>query len=149
MKVFFTGDTDEGPDEKIVDDFERGPGAIMAEMVVGGMTYPWSLWASMALGVVLMLSPIVITWDNGMAGVNHVVGALVLTFTVTALAIAARAVRFMNALLGVVLMFAPFMTGASLWLMGFSFLMGAALIALSIPKGDVDQNYDDWNRLIV
>ena len=55
----------------------------------------------------------------------------------------------MNALLGVVLMFAPFMTGASLWLMGFSFLMGAALIALSIPKGDVDQNYDDWNRLIV
>ncbi len=149
LLVFFTGDTDEGPDEKIVDDFERSPKAIVHEMVDGGMTYPWSLWASMAVGAVLMLSPILITWDNGMAGVNHVVGALVLTFSVTALAIAARPVRFMNALLGVVLMFAPFMTGASLWLMGFSFVAGAALIALSIPKGDVDQNYDDWNRLIV
>ncbi|GGL55051.1 NAD-dependent epimerase/dehydratase family protein [Wenxinia marina] len=150
LRVFFTGDTDEGPDEpRDVDDFEQSPRAIVKEMVLGGMTYPWTLAASAALGVVLMLSPLVLTWESGLSAVNHVVGALVLTFSVTALAVVARAARFMNALLGVVLLFAPFMVESS-WLATFaSFAFALALIALSIPKGNVEGNYDDWRRFIV
>lgn len=149
LLVFFTGDTDDGPDERIKDDFERTPRAIVGEMLGGGMTFPPSLLASIALGVVLMLSPLVTGWESGMASVNHVVGALVLTVSVTAFAVIARAARFMNALLGVVLLFAPFMTEVSWWATAFAFVAGLALIALSIPKGNAQGNYDDWNRFIV
>lgn len=149
LKVFFTGDTDEGEDDRRRDDFERSPKAILKEMTTGGMQLPWTLAAMAGIGVMLMLSPLVLGWENGISPVNHVVGALVLTVSVTALADVARLARYLNALLGLVLLFAPFMTGAGLLLLAFEVLVGAALIGLSIPRGRVsDAHYGDWDRLI-
>ncbi len=149
LLVFFTGDTDEGPDRRIPDDFERTPRQIVNEMLGGGMTFPWTLLASAALGVALMMTPLVIGWQSGMAPVNHVVGALVLTVSVTALAVIARAARFLNILLALVLMFAPFMTSAGWGLTGVTILLSLTLIALSIPRGEAGGNYDTWNKYIV
>ncbi|EAR53030.1 hypothetical protein OG2516_11221 [Oceanicola granulosus HTCC2516] len=149
LKVFFLGDTDEGPDDQSEDDFNRPPKVIIKEMLSGGMTFPWTLGASMALAVLLMLSPLLIGWDNGLAAVNHVVGALVLTVSAAALAAVARLARFLNVLLGVVLLFAPFMTGAGFGLLLVEALFGLALIALSIPRGDVgNSTYGSWQRFV-
>ena len=148
LLVFFTGDTDEGPDDHPLDDFERSPQVIVKDMVSGGMTFPWTLMASLALGLVLMLSPLVFGWDSGTAATNHVVGALVITVTVAALAPVARLGRFLNTLMGIVLLFAPLVVGASWGALLFSAFVGIALIALSIPRGTIRSTYGTWDRFI-
>lgn len=148
MRVFFTGDTDEGPDERTIDDFERTPRAIVTDMMSGGMTFPWTLMVSLGLGVLLMLSPLVFSWGSGVAATNHIVGALVITFTIAALAPVARLGRFLNTLLGIVLLFAPLVAGAGWAALIFSALCGLALIALSIPRGRVDGSFGTWDRFI-
>lgn len=148
LRVFFTGDTDEGGDDRRPDDFERSPRAIMVDMVSGGMTFPWTLMASLALGVVLMLSPLVFPWGSGVAATNHIIGALVITATVAALAPVARLGRFLNTLMGIVLLFAPLVAGADWAALGFSALAGLMLIALSIPRGTIKSSFGNWDRFI-
>jgi hypothetical protein len=148
LRVFFTGDTDEGADDRQIDDFEQSPRAIVSEMLSGGMTFPWTLMASLALGALLMLSPILFGWDSGVAATNHIVGAIVITVTVAALAPVARLARFLNVLLGIVLVFAPLVAGASWAGFAFSALCGLLLIALSIPRGTVCNNYGNWDSFI-
>ena len=148
LRIFFTGDTDEGPDNDIIDDFERSPKAIATDMVSGGMTFPWTLMVSLAVGVVLMLSPLIFGWGTGAAATNHIVGALVITVTVAVLAPVARLGRYLNALLGLVLLFAPLVAGAGWLAIAFSALCGLALIALSIPRGTVTKSYGSWDRYI-
>lgn len=148
LRVFFTGDTDEGPDENLIDDFERSPRAIVADMLSGGMTFPWTLMASMGVGAALMLSPLVFPWGTGVAATNHIAGALVITFSVAALAPVARLGRFLNALLGIVLIFSPMVTGADLAGLSFSALCGIVLIGLSVPRGTVNSSFGSWDRFI-
>lgn len=149
IRVFFFGDTDEGPDNDIVDDFERTPPVIVKDMIYGGMTFPWNFWALMALGVALMLSPLLFGWQaGGMSATSHIVGALAITVTVAALAPVARLGRFLNVLLGLVMIFAPFMTEASIWQLVFAIVSGALLMGLSIPRGPVHTSFDTWDRFI-
>ncbi|WP_439524847.1 vitamin K epoxide reductase family protein [Marivita sp.] len=148
LRVFFTGDTDDGADDRHVEDFERSPRVIARDMISGGMTFPWTLMASLAVGVILMLSPLVFAWGSGVAATNHIVGALVITVTVAALAPVARLARFLNALMGIVLLFAPMVAGAAWAGLVFSALCGLALIALSIPRGTVNSSFGSWDRFI-
>jgi len=148
LRVFFTGDTDEGPDDNIIDDFERSPSVIVKDMVTGGMTFPLTLMLSLGLGVLLMLTPLIFPWGSGVTATNHVIGALVITTTVASLAAVARLGRFLNALFGIVLIFSPLVTGASWGALAVSVLFGLALIALSIPRGPVNSSYGTWDRFI-
>lgn len=149
LRIFFTGDTDEDGQDMPREDFARSPRAIVTDMVMCGMTYPWTLLASMALGVLLMLSPLALGWNaGGIAATNHVVGALVVTVSVAALAPVARLARFLNLLMGIVLLFAPFIVETSLADLLFSLLCGVALILLSIPRGPVHGSYGSWDRFI-
>ncbi|MFP4327617.1 MAG: NAD-dependent epimerase/dehydratase family protein [Paracoccaceae bacterium] len=148
LRIFFTGDTDEGPTRRPAEDFERGPAAILRDMMSGGMTLPRTLLASLAVGTGLMLSPLWITWDDPLAATFHVAGAVVLTTTVTALAPVVRLARLLNMVVGVVLLFAPFLVGAGG--LGFALSAGAGLllIGLAIPRGPVRGQYGDWDGLI-
>ena len=149
IRVFFFGDTDEGPDNDIVDDFERSPPVIVKDMIYGGMTFPWNFWALMALGVALMLSPLLFGWQaGGMSATSHIVGALAITVTVAALAPVARLGRFLNVLLGLVMIFAPFMTETGIWQLVFAIVSGALLMGLSILRGPVHTSFDTWDRFI-
>lgn len=148
LRIFFTGDTDEGATRFPSEDFDRGPRAILRDMFTGGMTLPPTLAASIALGASLMLLPLWITWDDRMSGTFHVAGALAITTAVTALAPVARLARLLNMVIGTTLFFAPFMV-STVW---SSFLLsvsaGVALILLSIPRGRVRESYGDWDRFI-
>lgn len=149
LRVFFTGDTDEGGEDMAREDFERPPRAILLDMVTGGMTWSWTLLASMVVGALLMLSPTVFGWqDGGASATNHIIGALVITVSVAALAPVVRLARFLNLLMGLVLLFAPFVAGASAANTVLSLLCGLALIALSIPKGPVYGHFGTWDRFI-
>lgn len=149
MLIFFTGDTDVGDDDRSIEDFERPPRAILKDMTTGGITFSWSLLASMGIGAVLMLSPLVFGWEgSGLSATNHVVGALVITVSVAALAPVVRLARFLNLLMGIALLFAPLMTKATTLQLVFSLACGVLLIALCIRRGPVRSSFGSWDNYI-
>ena len=63
---------------------------------------------------------------------------------------AARPARFINLLLGVALMFAPFMfDGGSRVADLAGVAAGILLVALSFPRGRIDNTYGAWSRYLV
>lgn len=148
MLVFFTGDTDEGSGEIDREAFERKPGAILKEMLSGGITLPWSLLASIAVALWLMLSPLYLGWDSPVAPAVHICGALALTVSVTSLASVARMARFLNAIIGLVLIFAPLVAGGTLLAYLTCILAGLLLIGLTVPRGRIGGHYGSVDRWI-
>lgn len=81
-----------------------------------GFTNTWSLWLSTAIGVWLMFAPA--TFGIGIQGAaadsDHLVGSLIIVVSAIALAEVARPARFLNILLGLWLLVAPwFLSGAT------------------------------------
>ena len=148
LLVFFTGDTDEGTGEIDRQAFERKPGVILRDMLSGGITLPWSLLASIGVALWLMLSPLYLTWDSPVAAAVHICGALALTVSVTSLASVVRMARFLNVIIGVVLIFAPLVTGGSVLAYLTCFAAGLLLIGLTVPRGPVGGHYGAMNAWI-
>ena len=84
-----------------------------------------------------------------MAHAHHIIGSLVLTVVSIAAAEVARPVRYVNILLGVVLMTVPFMFSADITTNIISIGLGIALIALSVRRGLIREHYGNWNRWII
>ncbi|AKC88394.1 vitamin K epoxide reductase family protein [Pseudoxanthomonas suwonensis] len=151
LHVFFAGDTDEdaGAPDRGRDEFERGPVQVLRDTVGGNVNAPWTLLACIAIGLWLMLTRLSVGAEGAMANADHLIGSLVITVAVIALAEVARPVRLLNIGFGVALLIVPFVYDApapSLW---SSLVCGAALIVLSLPRGPIRQRYGDWNRLLV
>ena len=80
----------------------------------------------------LMLSPLYLTWDSPVAAAVHICGALALTVSVTSLASVVRMARFLNVIIGVVLIFAPLVTGGSVLAYLTCFAAGLLLIGAAM-----------------
>lgn len=148
LRVFFVGDTDAGGEAVPAREFERTPGQILRDMVSGGVSLPWNLAACILIGIWLMFTRLTLGAESSMANADHVLGALVLTFTAIASAEVARPVRFLNIACGVALLITPFVYQASGAQISASLVAGIALIALSIRRGRVVGSYAGWNRYI-
>jgi hypothetical protein len=148
-RILFVGDTDEGGGKGGEDDFEQGPRRILGEMAGGGVALPWNLAVCLLIGVWLMLTRLTLGSEGGMANADHLIGALVLTVTVSALAEVARPLRFLNMALGAALLVTPFAYGAGWPATVASLMCGVALIALSIRRGRIENRYGAWSRLLV
>ena len=86
-----------------------------------------------------------------MANNNHLIGALVITVAVCAMAEVARPLRFINMPLGLWLMTAPWLlpdkTYAAAW---NDVVSGLIIIALSLPRGRRSaEHYGAWDRYVV
>lgn len=114
-----------------------------------GVGLPWNLVASVGLGVWLMLAPAALGSTGSAAHSDHVVGALIITFSVMALADVGRALRFVNVLLGALSIAAPWLlTGATEASRLSSAIAGALVILLSVRRGPVGERYGSWERFI-
>ncbi len=147
VRVFVVGDTDDGS-TRVKGDFAQRPGAILREMVSGGVSVPWNLAVSIAIGVWLMFTRAAFGTSGAAADADHVIGSLVITVSVTALAEVARVVRYLNVLLGAGLIAATFILAPGVWPMLSGAVAGAALILLSFRRGPVLSRYGDWQRRI-
>ncbi|MBX9584614.1 MAG: vitamin K epoxide reductase family protein [Gemmataceae bacterium] len=113
-------------------------------------TVSWNLVVSAGLGVWLMFAPSVFGTEGAAADSDHLVGALVVTFAVIAIGEVARAARFVNILLGAWLVAAPWLlAGLTAGVQWNGVAVGAALILLSLPRGNVKERYGSWQRYIV
>jgi len=150
LLAFLRGDTMEGGRRMPPDDFERPAMAVVKDMLGGGVNLPWSLALSAALGIWLMCTRLVFGTEGAQADSDHLLGALIVTVSVTAMGEAARSARFINILLAIALMFAPFMfDGGSLVADLAGVAAGILLIALSIPRGRIDNPYGAWSKYLV
>ena len=147
--VLFRGDTDDGPDERVEDDFMQPPGTVIREMVTGGMTFSYTLLISAALGVWLMFTRLSLGTEGALADADHLLGALVITVSVAALAEPIRPVRLLNLCLGVAVALMPFIVEATLLQMAVDVVVGLAIAALAIPRGKIRHKFGDWSRHMI
>ena len=117
----------------------------------GGVTYPWTLVATVGVGILLMSSPLIAGSTGTLYFSDHIAGCLAITIAVTAFAEVARAARFLNIPLGLWVMASPFLlTGSSALATVLSIAAGLALVALSLPRGTLSgEHYGGWDRMIV
>lgn len=150
MKVLFTGDTDEeNPLEEPEREFRRPLRAVLKEVFTGGVSVPWNLLACGLIGVWLMFTRLTLQTTGTMADIDHLIGSLVLTVTVTALAEVVRVCRYLNVLFGIALLLVPFIVGVPVPALISSLLCGAGLIVFSLPRGEIRNQWGEWRRIIV
>jgi hypothetical protein len=131
------------------DDFEAGPSHVLREMLQGGVTLPWTLVLSVAIGVALMLTRVLLDASGTAANNDHIIGALVITFSIMALAEVARPLRFVNVALGLWLVLTPWLlAGYSGMSSVASVIAGGLLILLALPRGPIRNHYGAWDRYI-
>jgi hypothetical protein len=149
-RTFWMGDAMEGGSEDRSKGFAASFGDTISQ-AARGVTAQVPMLISTAIGVWLMLTRLVFDSTGSMANSDHLVGALVVTFSIIALAEVARPVRFINIAFGAWLIAAPWLltgvgsTGATL----NSIVSGLLLIVLALPKGRIYNTYAGWDRYIV
>lgn len=149
LRILFTGDTDEGTAEKIErSEFERPVGTIIKDLVGGGVTFPIGLVLCVPIGIWLMFTRMTLGAEGGMANADHLIGALVITVVVTALAETGRAFRYVLIPLGGALFVTPFIYSVGAMAIASSIFSGALLIGLSLPKGNIHNRYGLWDKAI-
>lgn len=145
-QVFWLGGTlaDGGADPAAVH-----PDEVSAKAMVWGVAVPWNLLASAAVGLWLMASPALFGTVGGAADSDNVVGALVVTVAIIALADVGRAARFVNVAFGAWIIAAPWLLGGGTRTAAWNDLaVGVALILLSLRRGPVRERYGSWQRVI-
>ncbi|MCT7377431.1 SPW repeat domain-containing protein [Chelativorans salis] len=115
-----------------------------------GVTVPWTLVASSVLGAWLMFSRLVFGTEPPMADSDHLVGALIITVAVMAMAEVGRPLRFINVAFGLWLIAAPWLlTGGGTLAAAHGVVTGLILIALSLPRGARSkEHYGSWDRYV-
>jgi hypothetical protein len=129
-------------------EMESRPSALLAASV-WGMSLPWTLTASVALGLWLMISPDVLSLRGSSADVLHLGGAVIVVVAVVALAEPLRALRYLNLLLGLALAVLPWVVGGASPAGRVSALIaGLVVVALALPRGMVQERYGSWDRWV-
>jgi len=132
-------------------DLDRAPREILRDFVLGGMTFPWTLVASAALGALLMATPLLLATSPPLYFSDHVAGCLVILVAVTAMAEVVRPLRFLNVALGIWIAASPFLLdGGGTASTAADIAIGLALVGLSLPRGRrSEEHYGGWDRAIV
>lgn len=149
-RTFWVGDTMEGGEKDNRTPRYGAPAAHMIPPMAWGVTAPWNLVLSTVLGVWLIFSPSIFGTQGRAADSDHLVGALIITFAVIALAEVTRAVRFLNVLLGAWVIAAPWLlSGVLAGARWNDVIVGALVILVSFPRGTVQERYGSWDRYVV
>jgi nucleoside-diphosphate-sugar epimerase/uncharacterized membrane protein len=149
-RTFWTGDAMEGGS----DDTSKGLAAPPREQIAQatrGVTYPWTLTLSIAIGVWLTFTRVSFDSFGTMANSDHLVGLLVVTFSIIAWAEVGRAIRFINIPFGAWLIAAPWLLDgiASPLAVWNGVICGVLLIVLALPRGRIKDSYAGWDRYVV
>jgi len=150
-RTFWRGGPALSEDQTPEPDLERPAMEVLRDFVVGGVNFPWTLVASMAVGIWLMATPLTLGTEAPLYHGDHVAGCLVILIAVTAMAEIARPVRFLNVALGLWIAASPFLlTGGTAAGTVGNVVVGLALVGLSLPRGTRStEHYGGWDRLIV
>ncbi|HXI00030.1 MAG TPA: vitamin K epoxide reductase family protein [Sphingobacteriaceae bacterium] len=148
-RTFWMGDTIEGGSKD-----ERTPRFTDSILKTGpamgwGVNLPWNLLLCVGIGLWWMFYPGNFDVTGAAANNFTTLGALVITFSVIAMAEVGRAIRFMNIAFTLWLTVAMLMINdvpsQALW---NAVISGVLLISLSFPKGKIRETYGTFDRYI-
>jgi hypothetical protein len=111
------------------------------------MSVPWSLAGSLFLGVLAMALPGLTGSSGAVADTERLAGALIVTVSGIALGEVARSGRFLNVLLGLVLIGVA-AANDRLPARIADVAIGAAVVALAWPRGPVRERYGTWDAWV-
>jgi hypothetical protein len=149
-RTFWVGDTVEGggPDKRTPK--YGAPLAAIVPPAVWGVTLPWTLVASIAVGLWLMFAPAALGSEGQAAASDNVVGALIVTVAAISTAEVIRSVRFVNILFALWLLVAPWaLEGGSSAVSWNDTIAAVGLVVLTLPRGPVRERYGAWNAYVV
>ncbi|MGV6475573.1 SPW repeat domain-containing protein [Azotobacter vinelandii] len=147
-RTFFMGDAMEGACEDDEPEF-AGSFAHMTLKGLYGVNLPWHLALLCLIGVWLMFTRLIFGASGAMANSDHLMGALLITVSVLAMAEVVRPLRLLNIPIGLWLLVAPWLlSGATLAGTVGGLTAGGLIIALSVPLGPIRHSYAGWNRLL-
>jgi nucleoside-diphosphate-sugar epimerase/uncharacterized membrane protein len=147
--VLWHGDTIEGGRADYSDNFEVPFTALLREIFQTGVRFTWTMAVSTIIGVGLMFTRVLFGTTGTAVASDHIVGALVVTFSIMALSEVGRPLRFVNAGFGAWLVVAPLLlTGFSGIAMAASVIAGILLMLLAVPLGPVRSTYGAWDQWI-
>lgn len=119
------------------------------EMFSAWLTSNWRLLAAAGVGGWFMFSPDVFRTTGSASDSNRLMGSIIVTFSLIAIAEVGRSLRLLNILFGAWLLIAPWVLG------GFGrgaqandLAGGIAVILLSLPLGSIRGRYGSWQRYI-
>jgi nucleoside-diphosphate-sugar epimerase/uncharacterized membrane protein len=149
-RTFWTGDAMDGGSADTAKGLAATPGEQWAQ-ATRGVTYPWTLTLSIAIGVWLTFTRVTFDSFGTMANSDHLIGLLVVTFSIMAWAEVGRAIRFINIPFGIWLIAAPWLLdGITSPLATWNgVICGVLLIALALPRGRIRDTYAGWDSYIV
>ena len=149
-RTFFKGGAQPGGGHDDKPGFDA-PLAASYTSAARGITVPWTLVASALLGLALMFTRLIFDTQQPMADSDHLIGALIITVAVMAMAEVGRALRFINVGFGLWLIAAPWLLdGASTLASWVGVVIGVAVIGLSLPRGTRSrEHYGSWDRFVV
>ena len=125
------------------------PDVVSVKAMVWGVALPWNLLLSAAIGAWLMFAPAALGSAGWAAHADHLVGALIVTAAVIAMADVGRATRFVNMLFGAAVLAAPWVLGGATPESRMSdVIAGTLVILLSLRRGPVGERYGISERYI-
>ena len=111
---------------------------------------PWNLPVCAVLGVWLMAAPAALGADGAVADAHYLIGALIVTWAVIGFSEIVRPVRLLNVLPGLAIIAAPWLFEGSTTLSRWNdIVVGLAVMALSVPRGRIEERFASWNRYLV
>jgi hypothetical protein len=114
-----------------------------------GRALPKALTLSAVIGIWLMFTRLTLGNGSALADSDHLVGALVFTFSIAAFSEVVRPLRAINLLFGAWLIVAPWLLSGAGWSGTIAdMLAGALLILLAIPRGPIRHSYGAWDRAL-
>jgi hypothetical protein len=114
-----------------------------------GMSIPWTLAVSTALGVWLMFTPLAFATENPAANVSHLGGAWIVTVSVISMGEVLRLGRWLNVPLGLGISLLPWLLeGSTVSGSVNATLVGLLVAGLAIPRGPKTENYGLWDKYV-
>ena len=96
-----------------------------------------------------MFTRLTLGTDGTLADTDHLIGALVVTVSVSAMAESIRPLRFLNLFLGAAFCISALVMQATWLQSGADIAAGMVLIFASLPRGRIRHGYGRWSRVIV
>lgn len=116
---------------------------------IWGMSFPWALMDSTALGLWLMVVPAVLGNTKPVANIDHLGGALIVTVSVITMGEVMRIGRYLNVLLGLIVAGLPWLLGGATEAGQINdLIVGLLVVALAIPRGPKQEQYGLWEPYV-
>jgi nucleoside-diphosphate-sugar epimerase/uncharacterized membrane protein len=125
------------------------PSVVRPSAMVWGVKLPWNLVLTTALGLWLMFAPSTFSSLGLAAHSDHLIGALIVTASVIALADVGRTARYINVVFGAWVIASPWLLdGAGAGARWSDVIVGALVLLLSFRRGPIGDRYGSYERFI-